>query len=110
MERVSFVIEIADIVTDFLFAINLIMDQETENAELFGWLSAIPTVFGGVMSYLKLNLTRKFIGYQCVGFKQRLSEIHADANKEEECKRVIGEIRNRVMDLNVFGLLGVCVE
>merc|ERR1712019_116043 len=87
-QRISLLIEVVDICTDFLFSINLITNVETENAEFIGWISVIPTVCGVVIFYVKLFLTKKFSGYQVAKYKRHLQAMIDDPGRAADCDQI----------------------
>merc|ERR1712228_1021288 len=74
MERASLLLEFVDIVTDFLFAVDLILDDETKNASFYGWAALMTGIVGIICFYIKFLLMRKFIGFQCAKLKKELKQ------------------------------------
>merc|ERR1711902_234624 len=96
MEIISLFVDVVDICTDFLFSINLITNVETVNAEFIGWISVIPTVCGVVIFYVKLMLTKKFVGHQVARFKAQLRTMIRNNEDKEDRDEIARNIRLRM--------------
>merc|ERR1712129_218832 len=69
-----------------------------------------PMVCGILVLYAKTFLTRKYIGYQLIALKTKMrASIEVNGN-EEGIQNVTEEIRQRKVDLNMIGLVGVALE
>merc|ERR1712129_568240 len=75
-----------------------------------GWISVVPMVCGILVLYAKTFLTRKYIGYQLIELKRKMrASIELNGN-EKGIQNVTEEIRQRKVDLNMIGLVGVALE
>merc|ERR1711971_1493012 len=102
--------EAMDIITDLIFATDLILDDETENATMIGWISVIPLVCGILVFYAKTVLTRKYIGYQLIELKSKMRASIALNGNVKDVNDCTEQIRQRKVDLNMIGLVGVALE
>merc|ERR1712129_692757 len=75
-----------------------------------GWISVVPMVCGILVLYAKTFLTRKYIGYQLIELKTKMRASIALNGNDEGIENMTKEIRQRKVDLNMIGLVGVALE
>eukprot|EP01083_Nonionella_stella_P011296 32127_1 len=105
-EYLGIVVELFDIITDYLFAADLIVRSMDSTLMTLGWISLIVAIFGVIMFYTKYVLMKKLWGYQRANFTRKLSLSTDQTTKIQ----ITQEIRIRTMDICVISLLNSCVE
>eukprot|EP01084_Bolivina_argentea_P192467 330402_1 len=109
----SLALEIFDIVVDYLYAVELITN-ENEDVVKLGWISLLCAIIGLILFGIKTLIAKKLLGYQEVELKKELKYVHetkmVNAEKIKLTKRIIGDIRARYVDLDVLSLFISCIE
>eukprot|EP01084_Bolivina_argentea_P094354 169620_1 len=103
IERLSLGIEVIDIITDYLYGVDLI----THNLASLGWISLFAAGVGCVIFYIKFFLAKKLIGFQSVQLK---AEFKQNVDNAEKCLLLMNQLRQRKMDIYMISLLIACFE
>eukprot|EP01083_Nonionella_stella_P092164 257897_1 len=113
-EKFSLVIEVFDVVTDYLFAVDLITNNNASNdVILLGWISLFAAIIGCLFFYVKLLLTKKLIGFQVPLLKQQLKRrlsVAQDTIDNIQQNELMMAMRQRRIDIYVITLLIACFE
>eukprot|EP01084_Bolivina_argentea_P178489 308535_1 len=109
---IGIVLEIIDIITDYIFGLSLIVGKTTnDRLAVLGWLSLMFAIFGLSVFFFKYITYKKIFGYQVVELKQQLKNLTDDTNETvNQRDEIIEEIRYRTMDIDVLSLLNGCIE
>eukprot|EP01084_Bolivina_argentea_P178149 307968_1 len=103
----SIVFEIVDIITDYLFAADLITSSMIDVfLIMLGWISLIIAIFGVILFFSKCLLLKKLVGFQIKKYRNQLKET----NDRAERTVIMQEIRSRIMDIDVLSLLNSGIE
>eukprot|EP01084_Bolivina_argentea_P141890 249301_1 len=107
MEYFGIVLETFDIITDYLFAANIIISDDSSSYELFlGWFSLLFAILGVIIFVVKYLTMRKLMGKQIATFKHQLT-LTENLQKRKE---IIEKIRLRLLDIDVLSILNGCIE
>eukprot|EP01083_Nonionella_stella_P164502 544590_1 len=104
MDYIVVVLELSDLITDYVFAADLILNAS--GTATLGWISLMLSVFGLIMFYTKYILMRKLWGFQVAKYRKQLKEC----NDVMQRAKIMIEIRHRMMDIDVISLLNGCIE
>ena len=104
MQCIGIVVELFDMITDYLYAASLIVDDDSSFNSL-GWISLSFAILGLCIFLIKYSTYRKLIASQVKQLKQELNMCHNDKNDE-----IVKEIRYRTMDINIISLLNGTIE
>eukprot|EP01084_Bolivina_argentea_P048177 88775_1 len=111
LEYVGIIMEIMDIITDYIFATNLILSHRLtklgSDVAILGWGSLIFSVFGMVVFICKYALLKKLLGVQIKEYRHKLSINKGDSDKRAE---IMNKIRYCKLDIDVVNLLNGAVE
>eukprot|EP01083_Nonionella_stella_P149947 476930_1 len=103
---IGIVVDLFDIVTDYLFAASLIVGDNASDLILCGWVSLCFAIIGLATCLFKYSTFRKLIALQATQLKKNLESCPNEERKDE----IIKQIRYREMDINVISLLNGCIE
>eukprot|EP01083_Nonionella_stella_P078945 216323_1 len=103
---IGIVVDLFDIVTDYLFAASLIVGDNASDLILCGWVSLCFAIIGLATCLFKYGTFRKLIALQATQLKKNLESCPNEERKDE----IIKQIRYREMDINVISLLNGCIE
>eukprot|EP01084_Bolivina_argentea_P276790 472371_1 len=107
MEYVGIILELIDIVTDWILATNLIIYPKYDSSfKVLGWVSLIFAVCGVAVFICKYFLLKKILGVQIKKYKAQLKQ----PNDDEKRKQIMKEIRIRKTDIDVMSLLNGSIE
>eukprot|EP01084_Bolivina_argentea_P088094 159045_1 len=108
MDKLFVVLKIADVGTDFMFAVDLLLEYDNEIIKIFGWVAFLTMIIGFILFVVKLVLMRKIL-YKIPQIKEQRSSYNL-LNKEQKVKETTQEIRDRNNLLLFVDLLAVSLE
>ena len=99
-------LEVVDIITDYLFCVSMILSENDDFVEL-GWISLVFSVFGVVCFFFKYMTYRKLFGFHVAQLRKELHDMNA---KRYKCRKIVKEIREKTVNMDVLSMLNACVE
>ena len=108
MDKGFVVLKIADVFTDFIFAIDILLKYENDIIIIFGWIAFLTGVIGMVLFGVKLLLMRKVL-YRIGKLKQERAGLNVKVD-EDKIKEIVLEIRGRNNLILFFDLLCASLE
>eukprot|EP01083_Nonionella_stella_P017718 49620_1 len=105
VDHMIVVLDIFDIVTDYLYAASLIISNNSYLIVL-GWMSLMFSICGLAVTFSKYAAFRKLIAFQVNVLTKEAAEAKTQTKRDD----MMNEIRMRLMDMNILSLLNGTVE
>eukprot|EP01084_Bolivina_argentea_P030116 55847_1 len=102
-ERLGLILEIVDIITDYMYSSQLILAEITR-IKVLGWFLLMFSICGVLLFLFKVNLMKKLIGKQCKEYKQQREMNRITSTQLND------EVKRRFLDIGLFSFVCSCFE